>query len=73
MPVRTVVQHGPKDKKVAAFALDWPGWSRGAKPAGEAVELLEAYRGRYRAVARGAGLKSEFDAAGSLDIVEDHV
>ena len=73
MSVRTVVQHGPKDKKVAAFAIDWPGWSRGAKTPGEAVELLEVYRDRYRAVARSAGLDSEFDAAGSLDIVEDHV
>jgi hypothetical protein len=73
MHVRTVVQHGPKDKKVAAFALDWPGWSRGAKTAGEAVELLEAYRDRYRTVALRAGLESAFDAAGDLAIVEDHI
>jgi hypothetical protein len=72
-PVRTVVQHGPKDKKVAAFAIDWPGWSRGAKTAPAAVELLEAYRDRYRPVARTAGLEGEFDAAGSLEVVEDHV
>ena len=73
MPTRTVVQHGPKDKKVAAFAIDWPGWSRGAKTGPEAVELLEAYRDRYRPVAGVAGLGSEFDAAGPLEIVEDHV
>ena len=73
MPVRTVIQHGPKDKKVAAFAIDWPGWSRGAKAPDQAVELLEAYRARYRPIARLAGLESEFDAAGKLDIVEDHV
>ena len=73
MPVRTVVQHGPKDKKTAAFAIDWPGWSRGAKVPGEAVELLDAYRDRYRTVAAYAGLESEFDAAGPLEIVEDHV
>jgi hypothetical protein len=72
-PVRTVVQHGPKDKKVAAFAIDWPGWSRGAKTAPAAVELLEAYRDRYRPIASLAGLESEFDAAGGLDLVEDHV
>jgi hypothetical protein len=71
--VRTVVQHGPKDRKVAAFAIDWPGWSRGAKAAPAAVELLEAYRDRYRPVARIAGLEAEFDAAGPLDVVEDHV
>jgi hypothetical protein len=72
-PVRTVVQHGPKDKKVAVFAIDWPGWSRGAKTAPAAVELLEAYRDRYRPVACVAGLDAEFDAAGSLEVVEDHV
>jgi hypothetical protein len=73
MPTRTVVQHGPKDKKVAAFAIDWPGWSRGAKTGPQAVELLEAYRNRYRPVAELAGLAAEFDAAGPLEIVEDHV
>ena len=73
MPTRTVVQHGPKDKKVAAFAIDWPGWSRGAKTGPQAVELLEAYRDRYRPVAGLAGLASAFDAAGPLEIVEDHV
>lgn len=71
--VRTVVQHGPKDKKVAAFALDWPGWSRGAKTGPDAVELLEAYRDRYRPVARIARLEADFDAAGTLEVVEDHV
>jgi hypothetical protein len=73
MPTRTVVQHGPKDKKVAAFAIDWPGWSRGAKTGPEAVESLEAYRERYRPVAALAGLGSQFDDTGPLDIVEDHV
>jgi hypothetical protein len=73
MPIRTVVQHGPKDKKVAAFAIDWPGWSRGAKTPDAALETLETYRPRYRAIAEGAGLTSEFDAAGALEIVEDHV
>jgi hypothetical protein len=73
MPVRVVVQHGPRDKKVAAVAIDWPGWGRGAKTPGQAVELLEAYRDRYRPVASLARLDSEFDAAGSLEIVEDHV
>lgn len=69
--VRTVIQRGPKGKKVAAFAIDWPGWSRGAKTPGDAVATLEAYRERYRAVAHLAGLGPEFDEAGALDIVED--
>jgi hypothetical protein len=73
MPTRMVVQHGPKDKKVAAFAVDWPGWGRGAKTPDAAVELLEAYRERYRPIASLAGLQAEFDAAGDLELVEDHI
>ena len=73
MVVRTVIQRGPREKKVAAFAVDWPGWSRGAKAPDVAVELLEAYRERYRPIARLAGLEPEFDRAGPLEIIEDHV
>ena len=72
MTVRTVVQRGPREKKVAAFAIDWPGWSRGAKEPAAALELLETYRDRYRPVAALAGLGAEFDAAGDLRLVEDH-
>jgi hypothetical protein len=73
MPVRTVVEHGTKDKKSVAFSLDWSGWSRGAKTAEAAVETLEAYRPRYRPVAEIAGMLAEFDAAGPLEIVESRV
>ena len=73
MPVRTVVERGPKHKKVVAFALDWPGWSRGAKTADVALATLESYRLRYRPVAVAAGMAEEFDAAGPLDVVEDRV
>ena len=71
MPVRTVIQRGPKGKRAVAFSIDWPGWSRGAKSAELAVETLESYRERYRPVASLAGLAREFDAAGPLEIVED--
>jgi hypothetical protein len=71
MAVRTVVQQGPKNKRSVAFALDWPGWSRGAKTADDAVKTLEAYRERYRPIAALAGMDDEFEAAGPLDIVED--
>jgi hypothetical protein len=73
MPIRVVVQRGPKAKKSVAFAVDWPGWSRGDKTADGALETLEAYRERYRPIAVLAGLQQEFDDAGKLDIVEDHV
>ena len=73
MPVRTVIERGPKDKRSVAFSLDWPGWSRGAKTAELALETLESYRERYRPVAGLAGMAREFDAAGPLEIVEDKV
>lgn len=73
MPVRTVVQRGPRGKKAVAFALDWPGWSRGAKTPELAIETLESYRERYRPITAGARMAREFDAAGPLDIVEDAV
>jgi hypothetical protein len=73
MPVRTVVEGGPKEKRSVAFALDWPGWNRGAKSADLALETLESYRERYRPIADLAGMAREFDAAGPLEIVEDRV
>jgi len=73
MPVRTVIEHGTKDKRSVAFSLDWPGWSRGAKTAELAMETLESYRERYRPIADLAGMGREFDAAGPLEIVEDRV
>lgn len=56
-----------------AFAVDWPGWSRGAKTPELALALLESYRARYRPVAAGARRGAEFDAAGPLGVVEDAV
>ena len=73
MPVRTVVEHGTKDKRSVAFSLDWPGWSRGARTAELALTTLETYRERYRPVAELAGMAREFDAAGPLEVVEDRV
>src|SRR6202795_1787276 len=73
MPVRTVVERGPKGKKAVAFAVDWPGWSRGAKTPELALEMLESYRKRYRPIALAAGMAAEFDKAGRLKVVEDRV
>jgi hypothetical protein len=73
MPVRTVTEHGPKDKKSVAYAIDWPGWSRGAKSADVALETLESYRDRYRPIAELAGMAREFEVAGPLKVVEDRV
>ena len=73
MPVRTVIERGPKGKRSAAFAIEWPGWSRGAKSADVALETLESYRQRYRPIAVLAGMARDFDACGPLEIVEDRV
>ena len=73
MTIRTVIERGPKGKRSAAFSVDWPGWSRGARSAELAVETLESYRERYRPVADLAGLAGGFDIAGPLEIVEDRV
>jgi hypothetical protein len=73
MPVRTVIERGPKEKRSVAFSIDWPGWSRGARTAELALETLEAYRERYRPVVSLAGMERDFDAAGPLEIVEDRV
>ena len=73
MPVRAVLERGPKGKRTVAFTLDWPGWSRGAKTPELALELLESYRERYRPVAFAARMADEFDAAGPVDVVEDRV
>jgi hypothetical protein len=73
MPMRVVLERGPKGKSFAAFAVDWPGWSRGAKTADGALQTLAAYRERYRLIAMRAGLEGAFDAAGPLELVEDRV
>jgi len=73
MPIRTVVERGPKGKKAVAFAVDWPGWSRGGKTPESAVELLETYRQRYRPIAVAARMSDEFDAGGPLLVVEDRI
>jgi len=73
MPVRTVIERGPKGKRSVAFSLDWPGWERGAKTPELALEALESYRPRYRPIAEIAGVAGEFNAAGPVEVVEDHV
>jgi hypothetical protein len=73
VPIRMIVERGPKDRKSVAFALDWPGWSRGATTPEKAVATLEAYRERYRPVAVTAGLARQFDRGGRLTVFEDRI
>jgi len=73
MPVRTVIERGPKGKRAVALSLDWIGWNRGAKSAEVALETMEAYRARYRPVTELAGMAAAFDEAGPIEVVEDRV
>jgi hypothetical protein len=73
MSIRVVLERGPKAKKCAAFAVDWPGWSRGAKTPDKALETLAAYRVRYQAIADRAGLGRALKRGGALEVVEDRV
>ena len=52
MTLTVVLEVAPK--RAFASALDWPGWSRGAKTPDEALEALLAYAPRYAVVARRA-------------------
>jgi hypothetical protein len=71
MSVRVVLERGPKGKRSVAYAVDFPGWARGAKTPELALQLLEDYRSRYRPVAAGARLAGELD--GPLEVVEERV
>ena len=64
--VRVLLESGRT--KTFASALDWPGWCRCGKGDEGALDALEGYADRYRAVARGAGAR--FPAHLGLEIVD---
>lgn len=68
--LRVAVEHGPKGKRVAAVAQDWPGLSRGAATEEAAIETLRTYVPRYAPVAELAGRGSELAASSTIDVVE---
>ena len=69
--MRVVIEIGPRGRKVAAVAPDWPGLERGAATVEAATERLLAYLPRYAPVAALAGLGAEFAAvAAGADVVE---
>jgi hypothetical protein len=65
-PIAVTVEQTPKKSFVSA--VDWPGWSRGAKTEELALEALAAYAARYAPIAKAAG--QEFPAAVDLDNLE---
>jgi hypothetical protein len=67
--LRVVLEVAPK--RSFASAIDWPGWSRGAKTADEAVQALLAYAPRYARVAKRAKIAFSPPAtARGVEIVE---
>lgn len=70
--LRVTLEIGPKGKKVAAVAPDWPGLERGAKSGEAAIERVHSYRPRYAPVAKLAGMEAEFAAITTLDVVEHY-
>ena len=57
-------------KKAFAWALEWPGWCRGAKTVEEAREALVAYAPRYAPVVKVAGLALPAADAAALHVVD---
>jgi len=70
--IRVMIEIGPKGKKVAAVAPDWPGLERGAKTGEAAIERLLSYVPRYATVVKLAGMKAEFATTPVVDIVEQY-
>ena len=70
--LRVTLESGPKGKKVAAVAPDWPGLERGAKTEDAAIARLQSYLPRYAQVAKLAGMDGEFVAITTVDIVEQY-
>ncbi len=68
--IRVMLEIGPKGKKVAAVAPEWPGLERGAKTGEAAIEQLLSYLPRYARVAELAGMDAEFAAITTVDVFE---
>ncbi len=68
--LRVMVEFGPKGKKVAAVAPDWPGLERGGKTEDAAIERLLSYVPRYARVAGLAGMGAAFPSVDTAEVVE---
>ena len=70
--LRVMLEIGPKGKRVVAVAPDWPGLERGAKTGEAAIARVQAYLPRYAPVANLAGMRAEFAAISTIDVVEHY-
>ena len=72
-PIRVMLEIGPKGKKVAAVAPDWPGLERGATTGEAAIERLLSYVPRYATVTKLAGMEAAFSTTPIVDVVEHYL
>ena len=70
--LRVTLEIGPKGKRVAAVAPDWPGLERGATTEAAAIERLRSYVPRYALVTRLAGMEAAFAASPVVNVVEHY-
>jgi hypothetical protein len=70
--MRVTLEIGPKGKKVAAVAPDWPGLERGAKTGEAAIERLLSYVPRYATVTKLAGMEAAFANITGVDVIEHY-
>jgi hypothetical protein len=71
--LRVMLEIGPKGKKAAAVAPDWPGLERGAKTEEAAIERLLSYIPRYAKVTKLAGMEEAFASTSSgIEVVEHY-
>jgi hypothetical protein len=66
VPIAVCLEVAPK--QAFASALDWPGWCRGGRDEGAALEALAGYAERYAPVAERAGVG--FPSTVAFDVVE---
>jgi hypothetical protein len=71
-PIRVTVEIGPKGKKVAAVAPDWPGLERGATTLEAAIERILSYVPRYATVTKLVGMEAAFADITGVDLVEQY-
>ncbi len=70
--MRVTLEVGPKQKKFAVVAPDWPGLERGGANPEAAVARLRAYLPRYAKIAKLAKMETAFAEDTSVEIVEQY-
>jgi hypothetical protein len=70
--LRVIIEEPTKGKRWVAIAADWPGLERGAKTEADAIAKLTSYLTRYLAIAKRAGLGTDFERETKPTVVARH-